>query len=409
LVCEELDILSKYVELDLIMSKKILHCNETYAKIGENYIFDQVQNDKDFEGLLVSEKLINSSYDPVDESNRIFLRKSFSSVFVEKILQRLSLNIFEKIYLYILHNFIIYKLKIYLPQISIIHAHFGHIAYKYVGLAKQLNVPMIVTFYGVDASACAIDKYWIKRLKIVFEYASVVIVLCESAKKSLISIGCEENKLVIWDIGIPIKNYLYNKPTPNNNNSGVKFLIVARFVEKKGYDVLLEAFYKLSLVKPNITLTIVGYGPLKEALQDKIKSLKLTNTNLIDSSKISNFFEVFKENLITHDVFLMPSIIASNGDDEGGPPIVITNAMASGLPVIATPIGGIERAIIDDKTGFLVKSGDSESLYEKMLYVCENKELWSTVSNSARSLIEKNFDKEKQLNKINQIYNSLVS
>ena len=63
------------------MKKKILHCNESYAKIGENYIFDQVNSNNSFEGLLVSEKYINSSYNPIHISKRVSLRKLFNITF----------------------------------------------------------------------------------------------------------------------------------------------------------------------------------------------------------------------------------------------------------------------------------------------------------------------------------------
>jgi len=391
------------------MKKKILHCNEFFAKIGENYIFDQVNNNNTFESILVSEKHINSTYEPVDDNKRLFLRKLFNSNLVEKIFNRITLNIFERLYLLILSQYFLAKLKPLKSEISIIHAHFGHIAYKYIGLAKLLNVPMVVTFYGVDASACAVDPYWIKRLKVMFQYASVIIVLCESAKKSLISVGCKESKIIIWDIGIPIENYKYEPTLKLKENTVVRFLIVARFVEKKGYDVLLDAFKKLSQNESNISLTIVGYGPLKSKIKSKIEFLNLQEyINVIDTSEVSNFFEMFKYNLETHDLFVLPSIIASNGDDEGGPPIVITNAMAAGLPVISTPVGGIERAIIDNKTGFLVKPNDSDSLHEKMSYLCKHKSQWRVVSDAARLLVESNFNKEKQLEKINKIYSNLV-
>ena len=358
---------------------------------------------------MVSEKHINSTYEPVDDNKRLFLRKLFNSNLVEKIFNRITLNIFERLYLLILSQYFLAKLKPLKSEISIIHAHFGHIAYKYIGLAKLLNVPMVVTFYGVDASACAVDPYWIKRLKVMFQYASVIIVLCESAKKSLISVGCNESKIIIWDIGIPIENYKYEPTLKLKENTVVRFLIVARFVEKKGYDVLLDAFKKLSQNESNISLTIVGYGPLKSKIKSKIEFLNLQEyINVIDTSEVSNFFEMFKYNLETHDLFVLPSIIASNGDDEGGPPIVITNSMAAGLPVISTPVGGIERAIIDNKTGFLVKPNDSDSLHEKMSYLCKHKSQWRVVSDAARLLVESNFNKEKQLEKINKIYSNLV-
>jgi colanic acid/amylovoran biosynthesis glycosyltransferase len=389
--------------------KAVLHCNETYAKIGENYIFDQVCNVNCFDNLLFSEKCLVSDYNPVLEKNRKSLRPIFSNLFVERLFNWLTLKVFELPYIYILTLVVKFKFRKKLEDIALVHFHFGHTACKFTKLAKQLKVPTVVTFYGVDASACVVDPYWSRRMAAMLQQVTVVIVLCEDAKKSIISLDCDPNKIIVWDIGIPLDNYKYRSPRIIRKYDIVKFLIVARFVRKKGYIVLLDAMDWLVKNNINVSLTIIGYGPLKSQIESKIEVLKLKKVvNLIDSSIETDFFTVFKKNLLNHDIFVLPSVEASDGDNEGGTPVVITNAMAVGLPVISTPIGGIDRVIINNKTGFLVKPNSASSLHARMKFICQNTSIWKEISMNARDLIQKDFSKKNQLEKITSIYRGLV-
>ena len=68
------------------MKNIILHCNETYAEVVENYVFDQVQNNDSFEGLLFSDKFINSKYGPINKSKSIFLRNFLVLLLLKKVI-----------------------------------------------------------------------------------------------------------------------------------------------------------------------------------------------------------------------------------------------------------------------------------------------------------------------------------
>jgi len=313
---------------------------------------------------------------------------------ISKIFDFISLPFFEKI---IIQN-----------NVRIMHAHFGTFGCKLGTLKKRTGIPLLVTFYGIDISYYIRQPEWIIKYRKMFEFADKFIVLCDEAKQRLINCDCPEKKIEIWDIGINLNEFPYKE---RKNKHKVKFLTVARFREKKGYPILLKAFSILTKKYRNVYLTIIGYGPLKKDIGLQIKELGIDDqVTLIDTANIKgeDFNKLFKNALYDNDIFVLPSIVAKSGDDEGGPPVVITNAQSSGMPVISTPVGGISRAIIDNETGILAAPGNPYSLFEKMEYLINHQELWRILGEKARKHIEKNFNLMKQVQKLEEIYNSLL-
>lgn len=381
--------------------EKIAHFVERFPVAGNDYIYNQLLNTNNIKSLLIAEWLIKKRN---SQDFAPFYFKNYSHLTLFKLINnRLNVEIFNKLYI---KSFNSYAQKIILDnQASIMHAHFATEGYKLINLRKKLGIPLVVTFYGVDASYCLRNKRWIDRFKGLFEFADILIVLCEEVKQKLLNLGCSGEKIKIWDIGIDLNEFKFKKKLPKKE---IKFLIVARFVEKKGYFILLQALKKILGIHQNVNLTIIGYGPLKEKLLSEIEKLGIKHfVKLIDTAKVDNFSQLFKESLAEHDIFILPSIVARNGDDEGGPPVVIANAQACGLPVISTPVGGITRAITDNETGFLSRPGDIDDLVEKMNFLIKNPEVRSLIAIKARSFVEKAFSLHEQLKKLEQIYLSL--
>lgn len=381
--------------------KRVAHFVEKFPAPGNDYIYEQLVNNPNIESLLISEWLISKDH-PYTEIP-FYFRKYSRINFLNRINLKLNDSILNKTYIQKYNDYVRYILEKH--QVSIMHAHFGMAGYKLVGLRKKLNIPLVVTFYGVDASYCLKQKNWRERYKELFRLADVLIVLCEEVRDRFISFGCAKEKIKVWDIGIRLQDFPYQKRLPSKST---KFLTVARFVEKKGYFVLLDAFRKMLDTRKNISLTLIGHGPFKNKILNRIKAFGIDNyVTLIDTAKSNDFEKTFKGALASHDIFVLPSIVARNGDDEGGPPIVITNAQACGLPVISTPVGGIPRAVRDNETGFLCRPNDAGDLAQKMFFLIENNQLWNSMGQRARLFIENNFSLTEQLKKLERVYLSL--
>ena len=133
---------------------------------------------------------------------------------------------------------------------------------------------------------------------------------------------------------------------------------VGRLIAKKGFVDLIRACGLLAERGKSLRCEIIGEGPLENELRAQIEELGLQNRVALSGAKPQR--EV-RQRLTAASVFVLPSVV----DAEGGMdnlPTVIMEAMATGLPVISTDIGGIPEMVIENETGFLVQPGDAVAL-----------------------------------------------
>ena len=135
-------------------------------------------------------------------------------------------------------------------------------------------------------------------------------------------------------------------------------IAVGRLIDKKGFADLIQACRLLVERGKSFRCQIFGEGPLEEKLRRQIEELKLQNCVELPGPKPQHEIRKY---LAAGTVFVLPSVV----DREGGMdslPTVVMEAMATGLPVISTWIGGIPEMVIDNETGLLVSAGDAGGL-----------------------------------------------
>jgi glycosyltransferase involved in cell wall biosynthesis len=142
--------------------------------------------------------------------------------------------------------------------------------------------------------------------------------------------------------------------------SSVPPLVVAvgRLIDKKGFADLIQACRLLVDRGKSFRCQIFGEGPLEEKLRRQIEELKLQNCVELPGPKPQHEIRKY---LASGTVFVLPSVIDPAGGRDNLP-TVIMEAMATGLPVVSTGIGGIPEMVIDDETGLLVSAGDANGL-----------------------------------------------
>jgi colanic acid/amylovoran biosynthesis glycosyltransferase len=172
-------------------------------------------------------------------------------------------------------------------------------------------------------------------------------------------------------------------------------MMLGRMVEKKGYDVGIEAVTSAAAMDRNhrYILDIIGEGPLKAALEVLAKRQRRKNLTV-------NFLTI-KENALVrkayreHHLFLVPSKTAANGDQEGLPRTV-TEALAIGTPVVAARHSGIPEAIVDRQTGLLFNEGDSRDAAQKIVWAVKNRAEMVKYSRNGRSRFETLFGAKRR-------------
>ena len=168
---------------------------------------------------------------------------------------------------------------------------------------------------------------------------------------------------------------------------------IGYFYPEKNLETLIEAFTKLLTKNYQLKtkLLIIGNGPQENSLKFKVQSSKLNEKILFLGALpgASKYLKAF-------DVFVLPSI-------KEGLPYTILEAMAAGVPVVASAVGGIPELIQDSVNGFLIKPKDAEALAKKILQIIENSALAQKFSQNSLEKI-KEFSLEKMVEKTQDQY-----
>jgi len=286
-------------------------------------------------------------------------------------------------------------------QPDVVHVHFGTTAASIVPFLRETRTPTVVSFYGVDASAALRDSKVVARYRELFARASVFAVLADAVADRLVAVGCPRQKIhrIILPAGVeqyPLRLHEFDGVT--------RFLIAARFVEKKGHRVLLRAYRKVVDANPNVHLTMLGYGP-SEWVEALVAQLRLGDkTTIINNGLSANFVAQFNAALADHDVFVAPSTISANGDDEAGPALTMVAAQSAGKAVIATPFVGAELSLLPGETGLYCEMDDDRSLAERMLEICAQPQRWSAMGERGSALVRERFSRESYAETLSVLY-----
>ncbi|MCC7418283.1 MAG: glycosyltransferase [Acidobacteria bacterium] len=290
---------------------------------------------------------------------------------------------------------------------DLIHAHFGTTGVMALPFIRATGLPSIVTFYGVDGSASLRIPRWRENFREMFAQVSRVLVLCDEVRDRLAGAGCPPEKLVVWNLPAGVEDHPY--APRDQDGAQVRFLIAARFVEKKGHKYLLEAFDTIVKAGLDARLTMIGYGPFKPQLQEAIARRRLADrVAIVDTALASGFGALYREALATHDIFVLPSTTGVNGDDEGGPALTMICAQAAGLPAICTPFPGAARSVDDGVSGLLCRQDDAASLAERMAWLARHREAWNAIGRAGSDRVRAGFSLDGQMGALLGIYQTVI-
>ncbi|MBK7409696.1 MAG: glycosyltransferase [Saprospirales bacterium] len=288
---------------------------------------------------------------------------------ISDVQQKTAQLFFQKIPLY--QEYVFHQLKRNKPDL--LHAHFANVAWQYLPIARRLCLPLVVSFYGYDYEQLPVRKpVFNHRYQILFQSAKAILVEGPHGRSTLEKQGCPPEKIHILPLGINLDQIPVH---PRVKKSGQLNLIqAATFTEKKGHRYTLEAF-RLALPHcPNLHLTLVGEPRDPSILRD-VKEF-ITSNRLENYITLLDFvpFDKFHFWLKDFHVFIQPSCYASDLDCEGGAPVVLLDAQATGMPVISTTHCDIPSEVIHGQTGYLASEKDSKMLatHIKTFYEMDN-------------------------------------
>jgi colanic acid/amylovoran biosynthesis glycosyltransferase len=288
---------------------------------------------------------------------------------------------------------------------DIILCHFGPFGLRAVDLRNRgyIRGKVVTVFHAFDLSTYVRmeghDVY--KRL---FAEGDLFIPITEYAKRKLVGLGCPGNKMTIHHMGVDCESLAPRSKEPRPTGQ-TRILVLGRLAEKKGFEFALRALALLKEGGCSVRLTLVGDGPLRTSLETLSEQLRVsTETHFIGWQTQLQV----REHLRDAHIMLMPSVTAEDGDEEGLP-VALMEAMATGLPVIATRHAGIPELVENGVTGFLVEERDANALAEKIRFLIENEGARLELGRNARKKIVKEFDINKLNDELVRVFDNLVN
>lgn len=280
---------------------------------------------------------------------------------------------------------------------DIVHCQYGPLGGVGIFLKKigMVEGKIIVSFRGYDLSE-RVMKQNRKTYSFLFKEADLILPVCLYFKKLLLQKACDVDKTIVHRSGTDISLFKHKR---YSRKEVINLLSVCRLVEKKGLDYAIRAVGNVVKKHPEFKLKylIIGEGPLKKHLV--AITLKLGLENVICFLGGRRHGEV-AEIMQGSDIFLAPSVISKREGYEGIPG-VIREALACGLPVLATNHGGIPEVVRDGESGFLVPERNTIALTEKLEFLIKRREKWPEMGSFGRGIIKKYYD-------INRLNNDLV-
>ncbi len=282
---------------------------------------------------------------------------------------------------------------------DIIHVH-GDFAEAFFGgrLSKKLGIPSVLTIHaGLN------KKHLRQKNRKFFDNISKIICVSREIADELKIISVAEEKIEIISSGICLdefKNVDKNAVIDLRDKYSKPIIISIGVLRiNKGFSYLINAFKEVLNKFNSATLLIIGDGPEKNNLKKQSKNI----SNILflgrqEHNKVIEYLQV-------SDVFVLASISTFN--DREGTSTVVMEAMAAGLPIVATKVGGNPYLIKDNDNGFLVNPGNSSELSQTIIKLLNDSELTKKIS--AQNLEDiKQKDWPIIAKKIAEIYQSLL-
>ena len=288
---------------------------------------------------------------------------------------------------------------------AVLHIYFGHSGMALLPLLKSQKrpCPAVVSFHGADAGVSMDRPAYREAIREVFRYADAILARSDSLAAQLERLGCPREKITVQRAGIPLDDWPFLERQPPEGGAW-QFIQAGRLIEKKACDITLRAFASLHQRLPHTRLVIAGEGPLEEDLRRLARDLGIANAvqfaGFLDQAALRDAYG-------RAHVFVHPSRTGRDGNVEGVPNTML-EAMATGLPVLATRHGGIPEAVHHERSGRLAQENDWETLAIHMIDLIGDPETWKATGRAAREDVVETFEQSKQIEVLESVYRKVA-
>lgn len=275
-----------------------------------------------------------------------------------------------------------------------IHASFGKSGAYALPLAKKLNLPLAVTYYGGDATKTSNTKdsmlrVYNRRRQQLWETADLILPCSDFIRRELLGKGAPDGKMIVH----------HNTADPAKFQPGEKqnlLVFAGRWSPKKGIDTLIAALTKIGPALEGWTVRLCGNKPegerdgFEQGLHDQLAAsgLAVELAGWVPADEMPKHWAAAK-------IACVPSKRAPSGDAEGLP-LVCIEAMLSGCALAATRHSGIVECVKDGETGYLCDEGDADALADNLRKMLTDPDATARMGTAGQALAMESFNLQKQ-------------
>ena len=284
---------------------------------------------------------------------------------------------------------------------DIVHTHVHVMRYAFPSLVYFKPRLMVHTVNNIAEREIEPRARWLQRL--AYRRGVIPVAVAREVAASMERLYGIGNCRVVWNC---IPTDLYASPgTPREvwrakqgfSEEDVLFVCVARFAAQKNHALLINAFAKGPASDPKAHLVLAGQGVLRTQLQVRVNQLGLT-------SRV-HFLGLRTD---VPDVLGAADVFALSSDYEGNPLSVI-EAMAAGLPIVSTAVGGVPELLKNGREGFIVQPGDAEQLSAAMMTLLKDGDLRRTMGAAAATRAKEKFDVSAMVRAYEDLYDEIAA
>ena len=285
---------------------------------------------------------------------------------------------------------------------DVLHAHtsFFYSSLVAAALSRRTGTPLVTTLHVGSLGEMPLRTrlmagFYERTLgSLIMAQSSSVIAVSHAVAGHAETVGVNPNKLTVIANGVDMDEYA---PSPfRRTTDHLRIVCVGRLIANKGPQHLIEALPALLDVRPDSELDFVGDGPMLDTLRERVASLRLqANVSFLGSR--DDVADILRDS----DVFVRPSLTE-------GMPLAVLEAMACGLPTIATAVGGTGEVIRHLYNGLLVAPCDVAGLTKALIDVATDAALRNHLGCNARLSVAADFSWDRVIDTNLDIYEEVL-
>ncbi len=276
--------------------------------------------------------------------------------------------------------------------------------------AKKANVPVIVTTehgihtWGVRGKLVAAI---VKRLYLhTGKYTDCIIAVSDYVREVLLKEGVPPEKVIRIYNGVDLERFVPVSLEEKKeffkylSEREINHLIggVGHLITLKGHSYFIQAIPKILQKHPNSLFVFVGEGPLQQQLIAEVSQLGLTEHVRF----LGRLSAITPRVIAALDVLVQPSLTESFG-------LVVAEALACGVPVVATDVGGLPEIVQEGVNGFMVEPRNPDAIAEKVIWLLDHKEEARQMGERGREICRQKFDINSTVQQYYELYKSLLA